>query len=174
MIAILAAVVILVGAVAVADLLLSFAIIRRLAASQARGAVSAGEPARGHVIGAFRVRLLADGEFTPDCLRHQPTTVVFLSPHCEPCRQAITELAELPVPLSRPLFVLIAGSAHDDDVLAIAAQMPAGAQVGAIAHDDAIMKAFAVDGYPTVVNVADGIVRSAGFRVSELLEPVRG
>lgn len=174
MIPVLAAVVVLVGAIAVADLLLSFAIIRRLSALSSRGAASAGEPAPGHVIGEFRVRLLTGGEFTPDCLRREPATVVFLSPGCEPCRRAIAQLRELPVPLSRPLYVLIAGSAHDDDVLAVAAEMPAGAQVGAVAHDDTIMKAFGADGYPTIVNVVNGMVSSAGFQVSELLETVRG
>ena len=173
MIPVLAAGLVLVGVVAVADLLLSFAIIRRLATFQDRGAMTAGGPAAGHVIGGFGVSLLTGGEFTPECLHREPAVVAFLSPGCEPCKRAIAELKELPVPLSRPLYVLIAGSATDDDVLAVAAGMPAGAQVGAIAHDDAIMRAFGADGYPTVVNVADGIVLGAGMRISDALEPAR-
>ncbi len=174
MIPVLAAVVAVIGAVAVADLLLSFAVIRRLATLHAGGAVSGGEPEPGHVIGEFHVSLLTGGELTRERLRDEPSTVVFVSPSCEPCRRAIAELKELPVPLSRTLYVLIAGSAQDEDVLAVAAQMPAGTHIGTIPLDGAIMKAFGADGYPTIVNVADGIVLSAGFRVSELLDLVRG
>ena len=173
MIPVLTAAVILVGVVAAADLVLSFAVVRRLAAVQARGAAagaSAGAPAPGHVVGAFRVGLLAGGEFTVDHLRHEPAIVAFLSPTCEPCRRAIEELKRLPVPLARPLYVLIAGSAQDADLLAVARQMPAGAHVGAIAHTDGIMKAFAADGYPTLVSTADGAVVASGLRVGDVLE----
>jgi hypothetical protein len=176
MIPVLTAAVILVGVVAAADLLLSFAVVRRLAALQARGpapAGSAGAPEPGHLIGGFRVGLLDGGEFTADHLRQEPAMVVFLSPTCEPCRRAIEELKQLPVPLTRPLYVLIAGSAQDLDVLAVAQQMPAGARVGAIAHDDEVMKAFAVDGYPTMVSTADGTVLASGLRVADVLEPAR-
>jgi hypothetical protein len=175
MIPVLTAAVILVGAVAAADLLLSFAVIRRLTALQARGVgtgagASAGTPEPGHVIGEFRVSLLAGGEFTTDHLRQEPAMVAFLSPTCEPCRRAIEELKQLPVPLARTLYVLIAGSAQDADLLAVAQQMPAGARVGAIAHDGGVMKAFAADGYPTVVSTADGAVLAAGLRVGDVLE----
>ena len=174
MIPVLTAAVILVGVVAAADLVLSFAVIRRLAALQARGpasAGSAGAPEPGHRVGGFRVGLLAGGEFTADDLREEAAMVAFLSPTCEPCRRAIEELKQLAVPLARPLYVLIAGSAQDGDVLAVARQMPAGARIGAIAHDDDVMKAFAVDGYPTLVGTADGTVLAAGIRVADVLEP---
>lgn len=174
MIPVLTAAVILVGVVAAADLLLSFAVVRRLAALQARGPVpagSAGAPEPGHTVGEFRVGLLAGGEFTTDHLRREPAVVAFLSPTCEPCRRAIEELKQLAVPLARPLYVLIAGSAQDGDVLAVAKQMPADARVGAIAHDDDVMKAFAVDGYPTMVSTAQGTVLASGLRVGDVLEP---
>ena len=176
MIPVLTAAVILVGVVAAADLVLSFAVIRRLAAVQARGpapAGSAGAPEPGHVVGGFRVGLLAGGEFTTDDLRQDAAIVAFLSPTCEPCRRAIEELKHLPVPLTRPLYVLIAGSAQDADVLAVAQQMPDGARIGAIAHDDEVMKAFAVDGYPTLVGTVDGTVLASGLRVADVLEPAR-
>jgi hypothetical protein len=175
MIPVLTAAVILVGAVAAADLLLSFAVIRRLAALQARGVgpgtgSSAGAPPPGHLIGEFRVGLLAGGEFATDHLRQEPAIVAFLSPTCEPCRRAIEELKQLPVPLARPLYVLIAGSAQDADLLAVAQQMPAGAHVGAIAHDDKVMQAFAAEGYPTLVSTAAGAVLASGLRVGDVLE----
>jgi hypothetical protein len=175
MIPVLTAAVILVGVVAAADLLLSFAVVRRLAALQARGTgagagSSAGAPAPGHLVGEFRVGLLDGGEFTADHLRQEAAVVAFLSPTCEPCRRAIEELTQLSVPLARPLYVLIAGSAQDADLLAVARQMPAGARVAAIAHDDAVMRAFAADGYPTVVSTADGAVLAAGLRVADVLE----
>lgn len=172
MIPVLTAAVILVGVVAAADLLLSFALVRRLSALQERGAGGAtpGAPAPGHKIGDFRVDLLAGGEFTADHLRQESAMVLFLSPHCEPCKKVIAELEHMPVPLSRPMYVMIAGDAQDDAVLAVAAGMPDGARVGAISHEDEIMKAFVIDGYPTIVTTADGTVLASGLRLGEVLD----
>lgn len=169
---ILIAVVVLVGVIAAADLLISFALIRRVAALQTRGADVSG-PAVGHQVGQFRVPLLGGGEFSRDSLAAPRVLTVFLTTSCEPCRQAIAELTAMPGALPWPLYVIIIRTdADDDDALEAAGQMPAGSRVGVITTAEAPLEAFGIDGYPTVLTIEDGIVRASGFRVAALLDGV--
>lgn len=177
MVGILIAVVVLVGVIAAADLLLSFALIRRVAALQTQDANVSG-PAVGREVGQFRVPLLGGGEFSRDSLAAPRVLAVFLTTSCEPCRRAITELSAMPGPLPWPLYVVIirtdAPGAEEtaDDALEVAGQMPAGSRVGVIAAAEAPLEAFGIDGYPTVLTVEDGIIRASGFRVAALLDGV--
>jgi hypothetical protein len=169
---ILIAVVVLVGMIACANLLISFALIRRVAALQTRGPEVTG-PAIGREVGQFRVPLLGGGEFSRDQLAAPRTLAVFLTTSCEPCRRAITELAAMPGPLPWPLYVVIIRTdADDDDALEVAGQMPAGSRVGVITTAEAPLEAFGIDGYPTVLTIEDGIIRASGFRVAALLDGV--
>ncbi len=178
MIGILIAVVVVVGIVAGADLLLSFAVVRRLAALESKigsGAAAQTSPAVGHKIGDFEVELLTGGIFTLADLMDGPTMVVFLTTTCEPCQQAIAELRDMPTPLSFPLYVLINGAERGNDdlanaVLNVAADMPQGTKVAEISATDPVMQAFGIDGWPSVLGIEDGIVRVSDFRVSRVLE----
>lgn len=173
MIGVLVAIVVVFGVVAAADLLLSFAIVRRLAAIQSGGSHAEpdyGSPTIGHRIGDFRVELLTGGTFTQSDLVAAATFVIFLTPACEPCKAAIADLAAMPAPLPAPLYVLITGAQADGDVAPIAAGMPPGTHVGRISAPDATSEAFGVDGYPTALRIEDGVVRASELKVSSLLD----
>jgi hypothetical protein len=171
MVGILIALVVLVGVIACADLLISFALIRRVAALQAQGTAELSGPAIGREVGQFRVPLLGGGEFSRDQLAAPRTLAVFLTTSCEPCRKAITELSVMPGPLPWPLYVVIIAT-DADDAFEVAAQMPAGSRVGVITAAEAPLEAFGIDGYPTVLTIEDGIIRASGFRVAALLDGV--
>jgi hypothetical protein len=177
MIGILIAVMVVVGVVAGADLLLSFALIRRVAALTS-GGVGAGPvvdaPALGHEVSAFGVPLLDGGEFSRADLTGTRALAVFLTTSCEPCRKAITELRTLSVPLPGPLYVVIVrtDADTDSDVFDAAAGMPAGARVGIVSSAQAPLQAFGIDGFPTVLTLDDGVVSASGFRVAALLDDV--
>jgi hypothetical protein len=171
MIGILMAFIVVVGVAVAADLLLSFAVIRRLAALQGRiKAASGGGPQIGHRVGDFRVELITGGVFTRADLSGSSIIVAFLMTTCEPCKKVVAELGQLPDPPPFPLHVLIVGTDQDPDVLSLAAAMPPGARVGRVSAADATGEAFGVDGYPTVLAIEDGTVRAAGLGLSSVLE----
>jgi thiol-disulfide isomerase/thioredoxin len=174
MIGILIAVIVVVGVAVAADLLLSFAVIRRLAALQARvksGVSSGGSPAIGHRIGDFRIDLITGGVFTPADLTDSRVLVAFFMTGCEPCKKTVAELGQLPAPLPFPLYVLINGRHEDADVLSLAAAMPPEARVGRIAALEETVEAFGIDGYPTVLAIEDGAVTASGLNFGSVLEP---
>jgi hypothetical protein len=175
LIGILIAVVVVVGIVAGADLLLSFAVIRRVSALQARmqgGGGSSTSPAVGHQIGDFEVELLTGGVFTLADLMQGASVVIFLTTTCEPCQAAIAELRDMPTPVSFPMYVLINETDLDQDnaVLSVAADMPQGTRVAEISASHPVMRAFGIDGFPSVLGVEDGIVRASDYQVGRVLE----
>lgn len=173
MIAVLIAVVVVVGVVAAADLLLSFAVIRRVAALQARGpAADVDPPEVGHEVGEFTVPLLAGGVFTRADLTAARVMVVLLTTSCDPCRRAIGELRALPMPLPGPLYILIMASEQDADALDVAKSMPAGSRAAIIAPADAeaTSRAFGIDGVPSVLTIEGGIITASGFQIRGLLD----
>jgi len=170
------AIAVVVGVVAAADLLLTFAVIRRLAALEARGGPArpgdGQSPAVGHRIGAFSVNLISGGTFGLADLSGQEAEaiVVFVMPSCEPCKAALADLSSLPGPLRWPLYVLIAGAQPGDELTALIDDLPAGTQVALIATMDDTTDAFGIDGFPTALGIEDGIVRANELKVSRLLE----
>jgi hypothetical protein len=176
LIGILIAVVVVVGIVAGADLLLSFAVVRRLAALESKIAGGGStSPAVGHQVGDFEVELLTGGVFTLADLMDGPAMVIFLTTTCEPCQAAIAELRAMPTPLSFPMYVLINGTDEgaqelDNPVLNVAADMPPGTRVAEISATHPVLQAFGVDGWPSVLGIEEGIVRASDLRVSRVLE----
>jgi hypothetical protein len=178
MIEVLIAIAVVVGVVAAADLLLTFAVIRRLAALESRtrrlpGTAQSGSPAIGHRVGDFRVRLISGDSFSQADLAEGSAIVMFVMPSCEPCQEAIAELRGLPAPLPFPLYVLVADPDPDADISEVVSQLPAQAQIGKIATIDATTTAFGLDGFPTALVIEDGIVRANELKVGSLLELAR-
>ncbi len=178
MIEVLMAIAVVVGVVAVADLLLTFAVIRRLAALEARtrrlpAAVGGASPEPGHRVRDFGVQLISGDSFSQADLAEGPAIVMFVMPSCEPCKEAIADLRALPAPLPYPLYVLVAGTESDADLSELAGQLPAEARIGKIATIDATTDAFGIDGFPTALAIEDGIVRANELKVGSLLELAR-
>jgi len=174
MIGVLTAIVVVVGVIAVADLLLSFAVIRRVALLQERpGRVTPANsaPAIGHRIDDFAVETTTGRYFTRSDLASGDALVAFLMSGCEPCKATAAELRQLPSAPPMPLYVVIVNTElGGDDVFAMTAGMPDGALVGMVPAGDPVISAFGLDGFPTVVAVRDGVVRAAELRLSGLLE----
>jgi len=173
MTSVLIAVVVIVGVVAAADLLLSFAVVRRLATLQARvselGPGPVTSPAIGHRVGDFTADLLDGGTLTSADLAGIEASVLFVSPSCEPCRALLAEIEKLPSwPERLPLFVMINDTGDEDYARSLVAKLPGAARVARVRPDDEVSAAFGVIGYPTVIAVDSGIVRASGIRLSAL------
>jgi hypothetical protein len=172
---VLAAVVVVVGVLAGADFLLTFAVIRRLAAIERQSGTPAAatgiSPPQGYRIRDFRLPLVSGGDFTQADLAGSRVTVMFVTPTCKPCQEAIADLRAQPGPLPSPVYVLIARGAHDHAADEIIRDLPAEAIVGAVSIGDSVTQAFGVDGFPTVLMIEDGAVRANGLKVSSLREP---
>ncbi|HET9896630.1 MAG TPA: redoxin domain-containing protein [Streptosporangiaceae bacterium] len=178
MIEILMAIAVVVGVAVAADLLLTFAVIRRLAALESRTrqlsvATPGGEPAPGHQVKDFSVAMTSGRDFSRADLADGPAIVFFVMPTCEPCKEALADLRALPWPLPSPLYVLVASTDPDASVTEIAAQLPPQAEFGIIATIDDTTRAFGIDGFPTALAIEGGIVRANEMKVGSLLALAR-
>jgi thiol-disulfide isomerase/thioredoxin len=154
--------VVLLGALCVLNLLLTFGLIRRLrqdAGTGPRSGAALPQPPMAPVGTAVRGTSIGwDGE----------TLVGFFSPGCGPCEQQV------------PAFVDLAGSRDRHGVLAVVFD-PAGQsaelvrRLGQVARvvvedtpDGALQTALQVKGYPSYCIVRDGIVVSVAGRAADL------
>ncbi len=173
MTAVLTAVVAVVGVVAATDLLLSMAVVRRLATLQAQVRdVSAGSepsPAIGYKVADFTAELVTGGRLTRADLDAGRASVLFVMPSCEPCKALLGELTAQPEWQGpSPLYVLINGADDEDYARALLPRLPAGSRAGLVSPDDEVSSAFGITGYPTVLEIEDGVVRASGVRLNVL------
>ena len=149
------------------DLLITFALIRRVRASEAVD--SPVEPSAVPSIGAF----LGDFDVTADDgsrLTRQDVEVgthrfVFVLPECGGCGELIAALDPAAVPDPALTFV-VAGMEHDPATDALVSSIPADVRVVRSPLGGGMSRAFKVAAFPTVVSVTDGQVA----RVSTTLE----
>ncbi len=70
-----------------------------------------------------------------------------------------------------PLYVLINGADDEDYARSLLPRLPAGSRAGLVSPDDEVSAAFGITGYPTVLEIEDGVVRASGVRLN-VLDPV--
>ncbi|MDG6106212.1 hypothetical protein Daura_20195 [Dactylosporangium aurantiacum] len=155
--------VVLVGALCVLNLLLTFGVIRRLRDGDRPAAGAAPQPPMAPVGTAVRGGPTGwDGE----------TLVGFFSPGCGPCERQL------------PTFVEVAGARPTHRVVAVVYD-PAGQsaalvatlrQVAQVVVEDtphgALQTAFQVNGYPSYCIVRDGVVVAVAGRAADLDDQV--
>lgn len=173
---VLLAAVILLGIAVAADLALTFAVVRRLAAVE-DAAASAGPavperppyPDQGFRVGDFTARLLDGSEVDRSVLADTFATVLFLLPHCEPCKKLIASIRGGVEPAGSPVVAFVIGAADSPDVHEVAASLPAGVRVGAVSDRGSVATAFGVGGsYPVMLRLDDAVVVGAGTRYEAL------
>jgi hypothetical protein len=170
MTAVLIAVIIVVGLVALIDLGLTYALIRRVNAIQAQpysfnhGLV----PVVGHRIGDFATKATDNREITEREFKGSETFAAFVMVGCGPCHRLTEELSQM-APPELPLLLFIASSeGADEEIARIAAQVPFAAAVCVIESTGAVTEAFGVDGFPTAIRVGEGVVRATGLSVDSV------
>jgi hypothetical protein len=144
-----------------ANLLITFAMIRRLRASEAAAREDADSfrPTVGNVVGEFEVADTAGTPFTADDLANGQHRLAFLLPGCGGCGRVVGELGEL---TDRSVIVVVAGTASEPPAVDMVQSIPEGYRVVLSPVGGPLSQAFHLATFPTVVEVADGRVTGVG------------
>jgi hypothetical protein len=170
MTAVLIATIIIVGLIALVDLVLTYGLIRRVNSIQAesRSIDNGLVPAVGHRIGDFVAETTDDREITEREFQSPDTFAVFVMVGCGPCHRLAEELSRMAPPES-PLLLFIASSqGAEEEAARIAAKVPFAAAVCVIDSTGDVTEAFGVSGFPTVIRVGEGIVRATGLSLDSV------
>lgn len=152
-----------------ANLVLLFAVIRRLRTLKAGGPVMSALPSPGTRIAAFHVTD-SDGRRTDDAdLTGGPHLVAFVMTNCDPCHAALSALRTDTRFDPARTFIFIAGEpghAATQQVLSLAHGL---GRTATVEHDGPVAAAFGgVDAFPTLVTVRDGRVVSSGRSLDDV------
>jgi hypothetical protein len=167
------AVVVAVAVVAVAtvfNLTLTLGLARRMRlelGTPAAGEGTVGGPAfptAGLRIGSFGEVGVDGREITDADVSEGERLVGYFSANCPACAHVRRRLLAQGAPL--PLTAFVAGSAEDPEVTELARDIAAVAEHVAIVDlDGPATLALAVEAYPTLVRLQDGIVRASGYKL---------
>jgi len=170
MTAVLIATIIIVGLIALVDLVLTYGLIRRVNSIQAAPhSIDNGlVPVVGHRIGDFVAGTTDNREITERQFKGPETFAVFVMVGCGPCHRLAEELSQMTPPES-PLLLFIASSrGGDEEAARIAAQVPFARAICVIDSTGAVTEAFGVSGFPTVIRVGEGVVRATGLSLDSV------
>lgn len=173
MIGILAAVVALLAIVLAIDLIVTFALIRRVAASHSAGSAQATLPKVGSAVAEFAVTAEAGDRLELADLRSADLTVIFMMTGCGPCQALLADLSTRPLGDDEPVFAFIAhhGEASDEAVGSYRSQLPSGVRTAVTSPTGDVARAFAVQSFPVTLRVEHGVIAAAGRSLDAVLGP---
>lgn len=152
--AVIVALIALVGLMCAIDLLLTVGVIRRLrehSALLARTAKVSPAIAVGQQIGAFATITIDDESLTQDELGGD-TLVGFFSPGCAPCHERLPGFMEyaraMPRGKNHSLAVIVGNA---EDASEMVAQLRIASRVVVEGHEGSVNTAFGVESFPTVL-----------------------
>lgn len=163
----LTAAVVLVGALCLLDLVLTFGVIRRLRATSAT--VTRDEdgnelaPRAGDPVAGFASTTTGGQPVSRDSVTG--ALVAFLSPNCKPCKASLPEVLRLAA--AGPVVAVVVGDPAD--VTDMVAQLSPVARVLTEEPFGPVSEAFGVRSFPTFVKVSpDGTLAAAGLDVKQV------
>jgi thiol-disulfide isomerase/thioredoxin len=153
------------------NILLLFAVIRRLRNVQELVVPPAVVPAVGTAIEPFQVETVDGASVTTDALADGPVLVAVLSTTCPACKDLAGTLATLSGPSSAPLVLVVADPGHDGAPML---QALAGMDRVAVVEREhpALTALGGITAYPTVLAIREGKITSAGTRLDKVLPAV--
>lgn len=159
---------VLLFAVVVAHLLLTFGLVRRIRLLQERLADRGPEtdrPKVGGRVGEFVVSTVDGGRFTSADLDGR-SLVGFFAAGCRPCHEVVDDFVADP-PAER--FVAFVDYGTDEPTLALVERLRPLGLVVMMDLEGTVAKAFGQAGFPTLVRVEDGVVAESGHRRTDLV-----
>lgn len=175
----LAAAVVLVGAIAALDLLLTVGVVRRLREQAdtlrelrtTAGADPGGEVilAVGGTVADFTASTVSGRILDRDGLTGA-TLVGFFSPHCEPCRERLPQFVAYATGFDGAVVAVAAGD--PTETADLVAELAGVAEVVVQAENGPLEKAFGVQGYPALCLLEPGgRVVASGYGLDSLPVP---
>jgi thiol-disulfide isomerase/thioredoxin len=163
--------VIIAVALTILNLLVSFAIIRRLRGVESRGGDHAHQgdaltddlPAVGTRVGAFSVPTVDGDQLDDQTLAGEPVLAAFLSPTCSPCKDLVAALAARPDPDLARTILFVDG---DEDAKEFAESLRVHGRVALVDSQGPVGVAFGgVEMFPIVLTVERGVITAADIRL---------
>jgi hypothetical protein len=155
--------VVLLTLISLGNIVITLAMIRRLRTleeSGTAGAPKAQLPGIGSTIDLPTVTTTAGEVVAAEDLRQGTTTLIVLSPGCQPCQDLAQRLATEPKLADPSLLVITTGSVGDPSTDALVARIPADLRVAYV--DPHLAEDIGINAFPTIVVVRDGVVTAAG------------
>src|SRR5215472_11461569 len=163
----------LVGAVALLNLLLTVAVIRRLRDHESRLAAQTGSAAGPNLLPVGRPvpkfdAVDVDGTaVSRESLAAGPALVAFLRTGCQPCERLLPELIAYAAATSAGrgrVFAVVTGR----DAASLVQRLGEVATILSGAEADRVAEAFTVTGFPTLYALQDGAVWAAGSSIGQV------
>lgn len=172
---ILFALIALLAVLLVVNLLLTFALIRRVAELDPSRGPGATVPSVGTAVGAFAAVTVDGDSFGLDDLRSADLAVLFMMTGCEPCHELLTDLSTRQIMDTGPIFAFIGhhGDPADEAVMAYRSALPAGIRCAVTSPTGEIAQAFGVRAFPTALRIEHSVITVAGRSLDAVLpQPV--
>lgn len=167
----LVVVVAVVAALAVLNLLLTLALIKRVRVLQELVAQTPRRdpalPRPGDPVGAFQVTTQEGERLSDESLKTGVSLVGFFTPNCLPCATVRAQLLESPPAI--PVLVFVEGTEGDLEASTLAASLKHVARVAYTADNDTLHRAFRPAGYPTLIRVENGAIAASGHVLADVL-----
>lgn len=168
MLAVLTAAVAVCVTLTLLNLVLLFAVIRKLRDQPQQPQFVPQTLDVGTTVRRFETTTTTGATITEESLTS--TVVAFVSPSCAPCRDLVASIREMAPRLGDPLLLVVVEEVDDATRAAVA-----GVDGVTIVADDqstAVTSAFGVSSFPTVARVQGRLVVHSGSRFADVLEPV--
>jgi hypothetical protein len=171
-IGVLVAIVALLAIILAVDLIVTFALIRRVA-DLSSGGSAAALPEVGSAVDEFAVGIEAGDKLDLDDLRSANFTVIFIMTGCGPCQALLADLSTRALGHREPVFAFIAhpGERSDAAVLSYQSKLPSGVRSAVTSPTGDVARAFAVGSFPVTLRVERGVIAASGRSLDSVLIP---
>jgi hypothetical protein len=171
MTALLPVIVALVGLVALIDLTLTYALIRRVNEIQSHGSGGGSgntHPEPGYRIGDFTAQTIDGLQVSEPDLQGRTILAAFIMTGCSACHRLTDELSQM-LSLNIPLVLFVASTPGDDEeATRLTTITPLATSVCIIEPHGAVTEAFDISGFPTVIRIEDGVARATGMSIGSV------
>ncbi|MEV8100272.1 hypothetical protein [Kitasatospora sp. NPDC085879] len=152
------------------NLLLTFALVRRMRAIEATGLRTPRRPPAGTPVADFTVRSVGGRTIGRGDLLGGDRLVGFLQVGCGPCAELIADVTRLVATPVLPAYFFVSGDPSDPRTREMAAQLAAIGEAALVGDGLEVATAFGgVEAFPTLLVLRDAVVTASGHDLAGVL-----